>query len=186
MRSSFARFNSSFAAESFQIKCIGLRIIGWLRRETCLFFRSQFCPKSRRDLRRHLALEADGIGERAVVTLRPEVAVVACVDQLDVDEHAVALAPHAPFQDILHSQFPGDVAQVTNGARAAVLRDRSAANDLQIADLRQTGQNIVLDSIGEKSVLLVRAQVLQGKNSDRFFRQRRRGVRSNVRLLAPE
>src|SRR6266480_1170097 len=65
-----------------------------------------------------------------------------------------------------------NLAHVPLGA-ALVLHDAGAANDSQICNLREIGQNFVLHSISEISVLSFIAPVFEWKHGDTFLRNRR-------------
>src|SRR4029450_8420549 len=64
-----------------------------------------------------------------------------------------------------------DFAQVTLGA-ALVLHHTRAADHSQICNLGKVGQDLVLDSLGKISVLLVVAPVFEWKDGDTFLRNR--------------
>ena len=49
-----------------------------------------------------------------------------------------------------------------------------ARDDFQIGDLRQAGQNFVLDAIGEVGVVFFAAQVFKRQHGDGLFRDRSR------------
>jgi hypothetical protein len=53
---------------------------------------------------------------------------------------------------------------------ALIFHDARAANDFQVGEPGKPSQNFILYSAGEKSVLFVFAQVLEGKHRDAFFR----------------
>ena len=93
------------------------------------------------------------------------------LDQLRVHPHFPARPLHAAFEEVRDAQLLADLAQVATG-RLAILHHARAANDLQVGDLSQIGQDFILHAIGEKSVLLVAAQVFEGQDSDGFFRDR--------------
>ena len=60
-------------------------------------------------------------------------------------------------------------------AGVPVLQNRRAADDFQIRDLRQIGEDFVLHAIGEVFVGLVVAQVLEGQDGHRLRRDGRQG-----------
>ena len=49
---------------------------------------------------------------------------------------------------------------------AAILHHAGAADDLEIGNLRQLGQNVVLDTVGKGGVLFVVAQVFKRQHRD--------------------
>src|SRR5207244_8502105 len=91
-----------------KVQHVGLRVSSGSGIKTRPFFRSEFRFQRARNLCGQLALKANRIGDGAVVALRPDVAVVACVDQLDVEEHAVARTADASFENICYAQRPAD------------------------------------------------------------------------------
>src|SRR3546814_8826484 len=66
------------------------------------------------------------------------------------------------------SQLAADLAQVL-GVRA-VLLGGGARDHLEVTDVRQPGQDFVLDTDDEVFVVLVAAQVLERQHGNRFFR----------------
>src|SRR3954471_22307138 len=94
--------------------------------------------------------------------------VVPGIDQLDADHDAVPAAPDASFEHVHDAKRLGDLRQIVFG-RAAIRHDRRAADNFQIANLRQAGQDVVLDAVGEKRVLLVVAEVFEGQYGDAFL-----------------
>ena len=87
------------------------------------------------------------------------------VDQSSVHPHLAAGALHTTFKQMRHAERLADFAQVA-GDTAFVLHCRRPANDFQIGDPSEIGQDFVLHAIGEEGVLLVYAQILEGKNRD--------------------
>ena len=114
-------------------------------------------------------MDGEDIGQIAIVGLRPEMRVLARIDQLRADPHFVGRALHAAFDDMRDAELLADLAQIARRA-GLVLHHARAADHFQIGDLREVGQNLVLHPIGEKDVLFVAAQVFEGKHSDDFSR----------------
>ena len=90
-----------------------------------------------------------------------------CIDQLHIDANTVPGTADAAFQNVGNTKRLPDFAQILR--LAAVGHHRCARNYLQIADLRQVRQNIVLNSVGEVSVLFFVAQVFKWEHCDRFI-----------------
>src|SRR5438477_11237696 len=80
------RYRVLLIIESSEINDVSVWIVGGLRSETCLFRRSQLCLELRRDLGGELSHESNGIVAGAAVTLRPDVALIARVDQLQLNK----------------------------------------------------------------------------------------------------
>ena len=104
--------------------------------------------------------------------------IVGGFDQLHVHPHRVAALLHAAFQDVRHAKLAGDLGQVFR--RALVMLGRGARDHLQIGDLRQAGQDFVLDAVGKVGVLLVAAQVLERQDRDAIFPAPRRVADASV------
>jgi uncharacterized protein (UPF0128 family) len=47
---------------------------------------------------------------------------------------------------------------------------RSPRDNLQFRDLRQAGQNLILNTIREVGVLLLATEIIERQNGDTFFR----------------
>ena len=88
------------------------------------------------------------------------------IDQLHVNANTIPGTAHAAFQNVGNTERLPDLAQILR--LAAERHDRCARNYFQVADLRQVRQNIVLNSVGEVSVLLIVAQIFKRKHRDRF------------------
>src|SRR5205823_928734 len=87
-----------------------------------------------------LALNSENVGQIAIVSLRPEMRIGARIDQLRVYSHAIANTLNTSFQDMRDAKFISDLAQVTFRS-GLILHNRSAADDLQVRDPGQVGQN---------------------------------------------
>jgi hypothetical protein len=93
------------------------------------------------------------------------VAVVAGVDQLDVDEHAVARAADAPFENIRHPQYLADLTHIAP-AGFSISHYARAADYFQIGNLREARQHVVLNPGGEVGVFFVVAEILKGQHGN--------------------
>ena len=111
-------------------------------------------------------MNGEHVGQVAIVIFGPNVLVVLGIDQLHVDAHTIANASHAAFQNC------GDAERFSNFTNvwglSAICHDRRARDDLQIANLRQIGEHIVLNAIGEVGVLFIVAQILERQDGDRL------------------
>ena len=106
------------------------------------------------------ALNGEDIRKIAIVSLRPEMRIVARVDQLCVHPHAIGYALHAAFHQMRDPELLRDLAQVALRA-SFVLHHRSAANHFQVGDLGKISQNFVLHAVGKKGVRLFFAQIFE-------------------------
>ena len=73
---------------------------------------------------------------------------------------------HAAFQDRRHAQLPRDLAHRL--VAALVAHDRGPGDDLHVLDLRELGEDVLRHPVREVGVVGIGAQVLEGKNGDRF------------------
>ena len=116
------------------------------------------------DAFRDLGFYTEDVGQLSVVTLRPQMRVVVGPDQLHVDVHPIACLLDTAFEHIGHAQLPRDLGQIFR--RTAVARGGSARNHPQPADPRERGDDFILNTLCEKRVLLVRAEVLERQHSN--------------------
>src|SRR6266700_6525693 len=101
----------------------------------------------------NLALNGENIGKVAIVGLGPKMRVGARIDQLRVYPHTIGRALHAAFHHMRYPKLLADLAQVTCKS-ALILHHGSAADDFQVRDLCQVGEDFVLYAVGEVFVLL--------------------------------
>src|SRR5439155_19943563 len=81
------------------------------------------------------------------------------------------------FHHVADTQLLCDLFEIARDA-ALILHDRSATDYFQVLDLGEIRQQLILDAVGKKSVLLFIAQIFQRQHRDRFlwpWRGRRRG-----------
>jgi hypothetical protein len=68
------------------------------------------------NLRRHVALHAERVGEMTVVHLGPELGLAGRFDEARGDAHAIVLVPHAAFEQVVGAQRLADVARAQRRA----------------------------------------------------------------------
>jgi hypothetical protein len=117
---------------------------------------------------RDLTLDFEDVGGREfpIVRLGPQVSVGFRVNQLNVDAHPVRGGLDTTFEDRLHSQFSSDLADRL--WRVPVVEHRGARRDLQRTDLRQLGENVVVDSDREWLRFVGATHVRERQNGDRL------------------
>src|SRR5262245_24739997 len=98
------------------------------------------------------------------------------VEQLNVYAHFVSGSLHAAFEHSSHAEFAGYRLQVF--WRAFVFGCRFSRNHLQVADAGALGQDLILNAVGEVSIVWVAAQIIEGENRDAFIQSRRNCWRS--------
>src|SRR5437762_59020 len=111
-----------------------------------------FGAKPLSDFLRNLALDGEQIVQIAIVLFGPDMSVRARVDQLRVHVKRGADSPYAALQHMGDSQLVTDLTYVL---LAAIVHYAGPADDLEIGDFRQLGQNVVLHAVGKVGVLFV-------------------------------
>ena len=111
--------------------------------------------------------------DRAVVTFRPEVRAVLCVDQLRRDADAVAALANAALQNVSDAKLLRRLADID---RTSFVNEAGiACDDPQSRQLRQGGDDVLDQTIAEIILLGIAAHVLEWQHRDRgFVRDRRR------------
>src|SRR2546421_1612908 len=116
-----------------------------------------------RDFLRDLTLDCKQPIQIAVVFLGPDVRVGARVDQLRVQVKNRAGSADAAFQDMRYSQI---ISNLTEISFAAIFHHAGPADDFQVADLRQLGQDVILHIISKRAIFLLLAEVFKRQNGD--------------------
>src|SRR3989442_1083750 len=149
---------------ALKIKLIGQQIAGGLLVQPGLLIRRQLGLERGRDVQRHVRLDGEHIRELTVIRLRPEVSVGLCVDELRHDPHPIADPPHAAFEECRGLESRPDLFQ----ALLPLLErhHRRARDHLEGADLRQMGDDVFRDPVGEVLVLRVRAEIEERQDRD--------------------
>ena len=152
------------AMAPLEIELVGLEIGGGPPADLGSLIRGQLGLERPRYPQRHVALDHEDIGELPVIRLGPEVAVGLGVDELGDDTHAISGAPNAPLEHRRDLQPGRDLPQ----ALLPFLQrhTRGARDHLEGADLRQLGDDVLRDPVGEVRVLRVRAQVGERQHRD--------------------
>ena len=95
---------------------------------------------------------------------------------MHVDHYPITFPPNAALEDIRYTECFADLAQVLLGD-IAKLHHRRTADDPEVFDLCQAGEDVVLNAVREKCVVFVRAEVLEGQYRDGFLQYKRRYFR---------
>ena len=90
------------------------------------------------------------------------------VDQLRIYPNLIGSTLHAAFENMSYAKLPADFAQIARCA-AFVLHDARPADDFQVGNSGQMGQDLVLDALGEEGVCFFFAQIFKRKHRDAFF-----------------
>ena len=89
------------------------------------------------------------------------------VNQLHTDPHLVGRFLHTTLKNVGYAKLLRDLGKI---ARFVLIALRgSARNHFQIRDASQPGQDLLLDTISEVSVIRIGTEVLKGKHSDALF-----------------
>src|SRR5581483_8267564 len=150
-----------------------IRILRWPGCHSRLLIRTEGSAQSVGDFAGQFALQSQRISQGTVVTVRPDLPGALRIDQLHVDHDSIAFSPHTALKNIRYAKRLSDLAQVLR-CDVAKLHYRGTANDSEIFDLCQTGEDVVLNAVCEKCIILVRAKVLKRQHSDGFLRRERR------------
>ena len=111
-----------------------------------------------------LVLHGEHVGEVAVVALGPEMAAGGDVVELRGDAHAVAALAHAAFEHVADAELVGDLLHVDG---LALVDERRVARDHEEpAQLRQRGDDVLADAVGEILLLRFAAHVGEGQHGD--------------------
>ena len=130
-----------------------------------------------------LVLYVEDVLQLAVEALGPDVVVGVGVDELRRDPQAVAGLSHAAFQDVAGPQLPGDLADP--GVLVFEREAGVAGHHGKRAPVRQSGDDVLGQAVGEVLLLGVAAHVLERQDSDRRPRQELRlGVGRRGRAAA--
>src|SRR5437762_9942601 len=74
-----------------------------------------------------------------------------------------ASSADAAFQDMRYSQI---ISNLTEISFAAIFHHTAPADDFQVADFRQLGQDVILHTVSKGRVLFLIAQIFKRQNSD--------------------
>src|SRR5438034_4764689 len=116
-----------------------------------------------RNFLRDLTLDCKQPIQIAVVFLSPDVSVGARVNQLRVHMKNRAGSADTAFQNMRYSQI---ISNLTEISLAAIFHHAGPADDFEVADLRQLGQNVVLHTVSKGAIFLLLAEIFIRQNSD--------------------
>ena len=117
------------------------------------------------DSLRDLALDCEHVVQIAIVLFDPDVGIGPRVDQLRVQMKMRAGPADAALQNVRYPQLVTDLAHIPF---AAVIHDTRPADDFQAGNLRQLGQNVVLNTVGKGCVLFLLAQIFKWRTAIPF------------------
>ena len=144
---------------------VGLLIVGALGDDALAVASAEIERERRDDVRRHVVLDGEDVGELPVEPLRPKVAAGGCVDELGGDPDPAAGLAHAPFEHMAHAEALADLADVD--VLALERESRIAGDDEELRELRQRGDDVLGNAVGEIFLFGIPAHVGEGQHGDR-------------------
>ncbi|MCY1231781.1 hypothetical protein D9M72_442410 [compost metagenome] len=87
------------------------------------------------------------------------------VDHLGVDADAVGGAAHAAFKNIAHTKFLAHLADIRR--LALVGKGGIAGDDEEAGNLREIGDDVLGDAVGEITLLRIAGHVVERQHGDR-------------------
>ena len=90
------------------------------------------------------------------------------VDELHIHPHLIARFLHAAFDDVHHSKLLRNLGKVIR--RALEVLRRSARNHFQVGNFRQAGENFILHSFAEVSVVRITTEIVERQDGNRLCR----------------
>jgi hypothetical protein len=115
-----------------------------------------------------ITLDREDIGQVAVVGLGPQMDVRARFYQLGRDAHLSASAPDTSFKNIGNPQLLSDLTKIPMRT-GHITRDARPRDHLKLGEFGERGENVFLHPLGEKSILLVGAEIREGQHGNAFF-----------------
>ena len=93
---------------------------------------------------------------------------VAGIDQVRDDAQVPRRTLHRTLEQVSDAELLADLLPVARGEVALVLLDAGVADDFQVRDFCEIGQDLVLHAIGEKGVLLFALRFSKGRTAMLF------------------
>ena len=112
---------------------------------------------------RNLTGNRECLFQAPFVLVRPYPCVCAGIHQLRIYMHLAARTARGPFEHMRNAKRAPDLTQIPF---SAISHDTGPTDHLEVGDFRQLGQNVVLDAIGKKGVLLTVAEIFKRKDGD--------------------
>src|SRR4029450_11816300 len=111
-----------------------------------------------------LVLDREQVDQRTVVTLRPHVAAARGIDELGRDPDRRAGPSHTPLQHVTDIQVLRHLAHI---ARLPAIGERRVPrNDEERMKLRQLGDDVLADAVGEVLLLGIATHVRERQEGD--------------------
>ncbi len=145
----------------FEVGDVGIRIDGLLVIETG--GRRQLQANLPADVSRKLLLQRENAAQRPLVAAGPEMRLVAPIDQLRVDAHAITLAADTAFHNVVDVQLFGDFPDRRRAVRRPVLHDGGPGDDPERfrAESTDLADHLLGQALGEVRLRRAAAQVFE-------------------------
>ena len=155
---------------SSQVEVVRLDIIGGRFIYLLAFLRSKGGPESRSYTPSDVGLDRKDIlcCQVFIVGFRPEVLVRLGIDKLSVNAYHVPQPLNASLQDRPNAKLLSDLLEIS--PPFLVLHYRSTRDRLQVTDLLQVGDDVIVNPVGERYVLLRTANVVERQDGNRLPR----------------
>src|SRR5688500_16309618 len=148
-----------------QVNLVRLHIRRGYLLDRLLFVFGQHYTQGGDNARCNLILDGENILQLAVITLGPELSVVAGIHELRGEPESLTRFAHASLEHSSNLKLPSDFANVL----VLVLESegRSPRRDLERLDLRKCVDDFLGHPVGERFPLRVGAQIAEWKSGDR-------------------
>src|SRR6266513_473575 len=156
-----------------QVEIVRLKVTGGRLFDASLFRGREFCLKLASNGFGYLTLDRENVDEIAIITLSPEVCIVACIDQLCVHTYFGPGPLHAAFQKMSNTEGLANLMGIARNARL-ILHHRTATNHLKISNSGEVCQDFILHAISKESVFGILAEVFEWKDSNTLDRDYRK------------
>src|SRR4029077_10951730 len=87
-----------------------------------------------------------------------------CLDEVDADADCVASFLNATFKNVRYAKLLRDLREIARRTLEALCG--STRDHLQIADFRQSHQNLLLNALGKICVIGIAAKILKRQDGD--------------------
>ena len=158
--------------DSTQVELVGLQIFRREAGKALEFGALQFAPTGTDhpdDGPGDLLLRSEDVLGRPLVALRPDVSAGGRVDQVGIDPQRAVGPLHGAFEHVAYPEIARDVLHLHRAI--LVLERRVGGGHKQARELREVGDDVVGDAVGEVGLLRVAGEILERQHGDRGLRR---------------
>ena len=101
-----------FVRTRLEVEHVSVRVLGRLGFHADFFLGAQGGAQLRGNLRGEFALQTERIRQRAIVTIGPDMVIVARIDELHAHDHAIFSPAHTSFQHVDHAEGLRNLPQI--------------------------------------------------------------------------